>query len=160
MFCFSRANHESTNLKKFWSSKLDKFTLFTYFFVGWNLEHLYKQAARKIRILESIFLQNKNWKRVQTFYGSAHGPKVHLSAKVIRTNHWIVGNNVSFLWVHWSNTLFALEFLLPKLNVIFFAQAILCYFCIGSLRLFYEIRKNKTKIHDPTKQICFKIKKT
>ena len=29
MFCFSRANHASTNLKTFSSSKLDKFTLFT-----------------------------------------------------------------------------------------------------------------------------------
>ena len=26
LFCFSRANHASTNLKKFSSSKLDKFT--------------------------------------------------------------------------------------------------------------------------------------
>ena len=56
MFCFSRANHASTNLKKFSSSKLDNFTLFTHSFVGWN-----------IRILESIFLQNKNWLRVQDF---------------------------------------------------------------------------------------------
>ena len=30
MFCFLRANHASTNLKKFSSSKLDKFTTFTY----------------------------------------------------------------------------------------------------------------------------------
>ena len=34
MFCFSRANHASTNLKKFSSSKLDKFTLFTHSFVS------------------------------------------------------------------------------------------------------------------------------
>ena len=33
MFCFSRANHVSTNLKKFLSSKLDKVTLFTHSFV-------------------------------------------------------------------------------------------------------------------------------
>ena len=44
MFCFSRANHASTNLKKFSSSKLDKFTLFTHSFVRWNLENFYKQA--------------------------------------------------------------------------------------------------------------------
>ena len=35
VFCFSRANHVSTNLKKFSSSKLDKFILFTHSFVGW-----------------------------------------------------------------------------------------------------------------------------
>ena len=34
LFGFSRANHASTNLKKFSSSKLDKFTLFTHSFVG------------------------------------------------------------------------------------------------------------------------------
>ena len=50
MFCFSRANHASTNLKKFSSSKLDKFTLFTHSFVGWNLENRYKEGV-------SIFLR-------------------------------------------------------------------------------------------------------
>ena len=45
MFCFSRANHASTNLKKFSSSKLDKFTLFTHSFVGWNLKNHYKQVV-------------------------------------------------------------------------------------------------------------------
>ena len=80
MFCFSRANHASTNLKKFSSSKLDKFTLFTHSFVAWNMENRYKESesiflrlswqtfqARRIRILQSIFLQNKNWLRVQDF---------------------------------------------------------------------------------------------
>ena len=42
MFCFSCANHASTNFKKFLSWKLNKFTLFTYSLVGWNLENLYK----------------------------------------------------------------------------------------------------------------------
>ena len=45
MFCFSRANHASTNLKKFSSSKLDKFTLFTHSFVYWNLENRYKESV-------------------------------------------------------------------------------------------------------------------
>ena len=49
MFCFSRAYHASTNLKTFSSSKLDKFTLFTHSFVGWNVENCYKEG-------ESIFL--------------------------------------------------------------------------------------------------------
>ena len=37
-------------LKKFSSSKLDKFTLFTHSFVGWNMENRYKEG-------ESIFLR-------------------------------------------------------------------------------------------------------
>ena len=41
MFCFSRTNHANTNLKTFSSSKLDKITLFTHSFVGWNLENRY-----------------------------------------------------------------------------------------------------------------------
>ena len=45
MFCFSRANHASVNLKKFSSSKLDKFTLFTHSSVGWNFENRYKEGV-------------------------------------------------------------------------------------------------------------------
>ena len=40
---------QAPNLKKFSSSKLDKFTLFTHSFVGWNMENRYKEG-------ESIFL--------------------------------------------------------------------------------------------------------
>ena len=50
LFGFSRANHASTDLKKFSSSKLDNFTLFTHSFVGWNMENRYKEG-------ESIFLR-------------------------------------------------------------------------------------------------------
>ena len=50
LFGFSRANHASTNLKKFSSSKLDKVTLFTHSFIGWNMENRYKEG-------ESIFLR-------------------------------------------------------------------------------------------------------
>ena len=50
MFCLSCANHASTNLKKFLSSKLDKFTLFTHSFVGWNVNNRYKERV-------SIFLR-------------------------------------------------------------------------------------------------------
>ena len=50
LFGFSHANHASTNLKKFSSSKLDKFTLFTNSFVGWNMENRHKEG-------ESIFLR-------------------------------------------------------------------------------------------------------
>ena len=54
MFCFSRANQASTNLKKFLSSKLDKFTLFTHSFVGWNLENRYKESV-------SVFFFRLSW---------------------------------------------------------------------------------------------------
>ena len=50
MFYFSSANHPSTNLKKFSSSKLNKFTLFTHSFVCWNLENSCKEDV-------SIFLR-------------------------------------------------------------------------------------------------------
>ena len=64
MFCFSRANHASTNLKKFSSSKLDKFTLFTHSFVDWNLENLYKQAVSTFFRLSWHFKRKKSvcWK--------------------------------------------------------------------------------------------------
>ena len=60
MFCFSSANHASTNLKTFLSSRLDKFTLSTHSFVGWNLENLYKQAVSILFSLKLIFLSEKN----------------------------------------------------------------------------------------------------
>ena len=63
MFCFSRANHAGTNLKKFSSSKLDTFTLFTHFLVSWNLENLRKHVVSiffrlswHFKFLESIFI--------------------------------------------------------------------------------------------------------
>ena len=44
--CFSfRANHASTNLKKFSSSKHEKFTLFINSSVGGNLENHYKEGV-------------------------------------------------------------------------------------------------------------------
>ena len=64
MFCFSRANHASTNLKKFSSSKLDKFTLFTHSFVGWNLENRYKESVSSFFRLSWHFKWEKSvfWK--------------------------------------------------------------------------------------------------
>ena len=71
MLCFSRANHASTNLKKFLSWKLDTFTLFTHSLVGWDLENLWKHAVSiwfrlswhfnrgKPVFLESIFISKQ-----------------------------------------------------------------------------------------------------
>ena len=60
MFCFSRANHASTNLKKFSSSKLDNFTLFTHSSVGWNLENCYKEGVSVFFHLSWPFTSEKN----------------------------------------------------------------------------------------------------
>ena len=64
MVCFLRANHTSTNLKKFSSSKLDKFTLFTHSFVGWNLENRYKESVSIFFRLSWHFKREKSvfWK--------------------------------------------------------------------------------------------------
>ena len=75
LFGFSCANHASTNLKKFSSSKLDKFTLFTHSFGGWNMENRCKECEsiflrlswhfkqEKSVFCKASFLQNKNWLR-------------------------------------------------------------------------------------------------
>ena len=84
MFCFSRANHASTNLKKFSSSKLDKFTLFTHSFVGWNLENLYKQAV-------SIFFRlSWHFKREKSVFWKAPFCKTRTdyACKTSRTRLW------------------------------------------------------------------------
>ena len=62
--CFSRANHASTNLKKFSNSKLDKFTLFTHSFVGGNLENRYKEGVSIFLRLSGHFKREKSvfWK--------------------------------------------------------------------------------------------------
>ena len=64
MFCFLHTNQTSTNLKMFSSSNLDKFTLFTHSFIGWNLENRYKQGVSIIFHLSWHFKQEKSvfWK--------------------------------------------------------------------------------------------------
>ena len=65
LFCFSRANHARTNLKKFSCSKLNKFTLFTHSFVGLNLENRYKERA------SIFFLLNWHFKREKSVFWKA-----------------------------------------------------------------------------------------
>ena len=50
MFCFSRANHASTNLKKFLSQKLDKFTLWSI----WNNSFLNCGGRWKWRMIIAV----------------------------------------------------------------------------------------------------------
>ena len=61
MFCFSRANYASTSLKKFSSSKLDEFALFTHF---WNLENRCKESVSIFFRLSWHFKREKSvfWK--------------------------------------------------------------------------------------------------
>ena len=96
MFCFSRANHASTNLKKFLSSKLDEFTLFTHSFVGWNLENLYKQAVSILFSLKVIFLSEKNpyfWKHLFAKQGL-------ITRESLRVHDFATGKNFSFNQFH------------------------------------------------------------
>ena len=103
MFCFLRANHASTNLKKFSSSKLDKFSLFTHSFVGWNLENLYKESV-------SIFFRlSWHFKRENPYFGK------HLLAKQervtrakLRGQDLATGKNFSFNQCHTNSFAFIL----------------------------------------------------
>ena len=90
-FGFSRANHASTNLKKFWSSKLDKFTLFTHSFVGWNMENRYKEG-------ESIFLRfSWHFKREKSVFWKASFAKQELITRArLRRQDFATGKNFSF----------------------------------------------------------------
>ena len=91
MFCFSRANHTSTNLKKFSSSKLDKFTLFTHSFVGWNLENGYKEGV-------SIFLAYADiLSKKSPYFGKHLFAKQKLITRArLRGQDFATGKNFSF----------------------------------------------------------------
>ena len=100
MFCFSRANHATTNLKKFSSSKLDKFTLFTHSFVGWNLENLYKQAV-------STFFQILSEKN--PYFGKHLFAKQELITRArLRGQDFATGKNFSFNQCHTKSFAFFL----------------------------------------------------
>ena len=81
MFCFSRDNHASTNLKKFLIWKLDTFTLFTYS-LGKSSEtccvNFFRLSWRHFKRENPYFwkaslLQNKNWLCVQAVQDFATG---------------------------------------------------------------------------------------
>ena len=77
MFCFSRANHASKNLKTFLSSKLDKFTFLPIpssaqtckIFTNklWQFPFRLSWHFKREKSVFWNFLQNKNWLRVQDF---------------------------------------------------------------------------------------------
>ena len=95
VFRFSRANHGSTNLIKFLSTKLDKFTLFTYSFIGWNLEHLYKKA------LSILFCLNWHFKREKSIFWKASFWKKELIMRAsLRVHDFATGKNFCFNQCH------------------------------------------------------------
>ena len=95
LFIFSRANHTSTNLKKFSSSKLDKFTLFTHSFVGWNLENRYKEGV-------SIFFRlSWHFKREKSVFWKHFFAKQELIKRArLRGQDFATGKNFSFNQCH------------------------------------------------------------
>ena len=95
MFCFSRANHASTNLKTFSSSELDKFTLFTHSFVGWNLENPYKEGV-------SIFFRlSWHFKRENSVFWKYLLAKQELITRArLRGQDFATGKNFSFNQCH------------------------------------------------------------
>ena len=93
MFCISHANHASTNLKKFSSSKLDKFTLFSHSFVGWNLENGYKESV-------SIFFR-LSWREKSPYFGKHLFAKQELIMRArLRGQDFATGKNFSFNQCH------------------------------------------------------------
>ena len=105
MFCFSRANHASTNLKRFSSSKLDKFTLFTYSFVGWNLENRCKEYV-------SIFLRlSWHFKREKSVFWKASliiAKQELITRARLRGQDFATGKNFSFNQCHTKSLTFFL----------------------------------------------------
>ena len=96
MFCFSRANHASKNLKKFSSSKLDKFTLFTHSFVGWNLKNRYKESVSIFSRLIWHFKREKSvfWKA--SFYKT----RTDYACNRLRGQEFATGKNFCFNQCH------------------------------------------------------------
>ena len=91
VFCFSRANHASRDLKNFLSWKLDTFTLFTHFLVGWNLENLQKHAV-------SIFFA---WADILSEKNPYFGKHLFCKTKIgyaykLRVQDFVTGKNFSF----------------------------------------------------------------
>ena len=95
LFGFSCATHASTNFKTFSSSKLDKITLFTHSFVGWNMKNLYKEG-------ESIFLRLRwHFKRKKSVFCTASSAKQELITRAgLLGQDFATGKNFSFNQCH------------------------------------------------------------
>ena len=101
LFGFSRANHASSNLKKFSSSKLDKFTLFAHSLVGWNMEN--RNMENHYIEGESIFLRlNWHFKREKSVFCKASFCKTRTDygCKTSCGQDFATGKNFSFNQCH------------------------------------------------------------
>ena len=108
LFRFSRADHASTNLRKFSSSKLNKFTLFTHSFVGWNscwnLENRYKESVSIFFSLKLTFLSEKS-----PYFGKHLFAKQELITRArLRRQDFATGKNFSFSLSHTKSFAFFL----------------------------------------------------
>ena len=92
-FCFSRAYHASTNLKKFSSSKLHKFTLFTHSF-NW------KVVTKKV--CQSFFCLSLHFKGEKSVVsGKRLFAKQELITRArLRGQDFATGKNFSFNQCH------------------------------------------------------------
>ena len=91
MFCYSRANHASTNLKMLSSSKLDKFSLFTQSFVGW------KSLQRKCHF---FFRLSWHFRREKFVFWKESFGKTRTDYESLRGQDFATGKNFSFNQCH------------------------------------------------------------
>ena len=83
-------------LKKFSSSKLDKFTLFTHSFVGWNIENRYKEGESIFLRLKADILSEKN-----PYFAKHLFAKQELITRArLRGQDFATGKNFSFNQCH------------------------------------------------------------
>ena len=107
-----KPHYARTNLKKFLTRKLDKFTLFTHSLVGWILENVsifffsikLTFQARKIHILESTFFA-----KIELIMWTS-----------ICVQDFMTGKNFSFNQCHLKRVLQALGFQITWITIFWF----------------------------------------
>ena len=131
-------------LKKFSSSKLDKFTLFTHSFFGWNLGNRYKESV------SILFRLSWHFKREKSVFWKASFCKQELITRArIRGQDFATGKNFSFNQYHrksfalfFSRKLFAmqtLDFVSGLHNCLEFSQPLSCLYQAMQTRKTFSI---------------------
>ena len=132
MFAFRALITQARIWKRFWVEKLDKFTLFTHFLVGWNLKNLKKHAVSILFCLswyfkreksvfwKASFLQNKlrlitrTYKRVLVVYKTLQ--LVRISLLINALNNRVLLFSSGKLSYKRNRNLFPVRFAYPDLN--------------------------------------------